>query len=126
MASLTPRAIPSKTSTNDSPDMDSMMGGGGQGQAQYPPDHQPGMEVPKGGSMCANCKYLGPDQTTCTSEYFIQWNGSDQLPAPADQYCSDWWESAESAETGSEPLNETGAGERKAPGSTSGVGYGPY
>ena len=58
----------------------------------YPPDHEPGLKVPKGGSMCANCEYHNPDGNICKNEYFIRWNGSDKIPAPADQYCSDWYE----------------------------------
>jgi hypothetical protein len=58
----------------------------------YPANHKPGMRVPKGGSMCANCRYLGQDRETCTNKFFVKWNGSDKLPAPADQYCSDWYE----------------------------------
>jgi hypothetical protein len=65
------------------------------GQPQYPPDHQPGMSVPQGGSMCANCQYLGPDQKSCTNEYFVEWNGSNVIPGPVDQYCSDWYEPAQ-------------------------------
>lgn len=60
--------------------------------AQYPPDHKPGMRVPKGGSMCANCKYLGHDQRTCANKYFIEWNGSNVIPGKIDEYCSDWYE----------------------------------
>lgn len=59
---------------------------------EYPKDHQPGMRVPKGGSSCSSCEYLGDDGETCTNEYFIKWHGSDKLPAPADEYCSDWYE----------------------------------
>lgn len=61
-------------------------------QPEYPLNHQAGMRVAKGGSMCANCRFLGNDRKTCTNEYFIRWNGSKLLPAPADEYCSDWWE----------------------------------
>ena len=61
----------------------------------YPKNHKPGMKVPQGGSMCANCEYLGEDEKTCTNEYFIKWNGSKFLPAPADEYCSDWYEPEE-------------------------------
>lgn len=57
----------------------------------YPPDHQAAMRVPRGGSMCANCKFLAPDGANCTEQNFIRWNGGPQLPAPADQYCSDWY-----------------------------------
>jgi hypothetical protein len=63
-------------------------------KAEYPPDHKAGMRVPKGGSMCANCEYLGKDKKTCTEEHFIKWNGSNIIPAPIDEYCSDWYESA--------------------------------
>jgi hypothetical protein len=57
----------------------------------YPPDHVPAMQVPRGGSMCANCKYLAPDGANCTEQNFIRWNGGPQLPAPADSYRSDWY-----------------------------------
>jgi hypothetical protein len=59
---------------------------------QYPPNHQPGMRVPKGGSSCASCEHLGKDGRSCTNRYFIEWHGSNRLPAAADEYCSDWWE----------------------------------
>lgn len=64
-----------------------------------PPDHQLGMQVPKGGSMCANCKYLS-DPQTCGNPGFIKWNGSPQLPAPADQYCCDLYEPGEASDQG--------------------------
>jgi broad specificity phosphatase PhoE len=59
---------------------------------ELPRNHEPGMKVPKGGSSCASCEYLGDDKKTCKNEYFIKWNGSDKLPAPADSYCSDWYQ----------------------------------
>ncbi len=64
----------------------------------YPPDHQPGMRVPKGGSNCAKCEYLGDDKKTCKNQYFIAWGGpnkpvgSDVIPGKIDEYCSDWFE----------------------------------
>lgn len=61
-------------------------------KVEYPPDHKPGMRVPRGGSSCAICRYLGPDKASCENEYFQRWHGSDHLPAPADEYCSDWFE----------------------------------
>lgn len=61
------------------------------GKVEYPPDHQPGMKVPKGGSMCKNCEYVSGNK--CTNKFFIQWYGSDIIPAPIDEYCSDWWHS---------------------------------
>jgi len=62
------------------------------GRAHYPKDHKPAMRVPKGGSSCAKCEYLGNDSKTCNNKFFIFWNGSNKLPAPADEYCSDWFE----------------------------------
>lgn len=64
----------------------------GKGDVTYPPDHKPGMRVPRGGSMCRNCMYLGKNGTTCTNAYFIRWNKTDVLPAPDNEYCSDWFE----------------------------------
>jgi hypothetical protein len=58
----------------------------------YPANHQPGMRVPKGGSSCSSCKYLSENGKECTSEFFIKWHGTDKLPAPANEYCSDWYE----------------------------------
>lgn len=58
-----------------------------------PRNHEPGMRVPKGGSSCLKCEYLGDDKKTCKNEDFIKWNnGKDELPAPADEYCSDWFD----------------------------------
>ena len=70
-----------------------------EGAAKYPPDHQAGMRVPKGGSMCKNCKYLADARNRlCESEYFIAWEGegkpagSDKIPYAIDEYCSDFYE----------------------------------
>jgi hypothetical protein len=60
------------------------------GKAEYPADHKPGMRVTKGGSMCKNCEYVSGNK--CTNEYFIKWHGNDIIPAPIDEYCSDFWE----------------------------------
>ena len=62
---------------------------------EYPPDHKPGMRVPYGGSSCSSCRYLGSDGKTCKNKYFIKWNGSNVLPAPKEEYCSDWYEEKE-------------------------------
>jgi hypothetical protein len=64
------------------------------GIARYPADHMAGMRVPKGGSSCSSCEYLGDNQKTCKNDYFTRWNQSNVLPAPADEYCSDWYEEA--------------------------------
>lgn len=58
----------------------------------YPEDHQVGMIVPRGGSDCDKCKYLaGPRK--CGEQSFVQWNGSDRIPAATDEYCCDFFES---------------------------------
>ena len=69
--------------------------GADHGPFVLPPDHKPGMVVPQGGSSCASCRYLGADGESCTNAYFVMWNGTDRLPAPADHYCSDYWEPEE-------------------------------
>lgn len=72
------------------------------GEASYPPDHEPGMEVPVGGSMCKNCKYLeDPEKRICGNQYFIDWQRSkgvkkpEEIPGEIDRFCSDWWEGSE-------------------------------
>jgi hypothetical protein len=60
----------------------------------YPADHQVGMRVPQGGSDCAKCKYVRQDGAACANQHFIAWNGSKFLPAPADKYCCDFFETA--------------------------------
>jgi hypothetical protein len=60
----------------------------------YPDDHRAAMQVPKGGSSCATCKYVSKDLKHCANKHFIAWFGTPDLPFPADQYCSDWFEPA--------------------------------
>lgn len=60
------------------------------GPVEYPPDHKPGMKIPQGGSSCSSCEYYKGDRI-CGNEYFQKWMGSNQIPLPADEYCSDWW-----------------------------------
>jgi len=58
---------------------------------ELPDDHKPAIKVPKGGSCCANCKYW--KGTECGNEYYIKFNdGSGQISAPPDEFCSDWYE----------------------------------
>ena len=64
-------------------------------KAEYPADHRPGMRVPKGGSDCAKCRYL-KGQDRCSNKYFQRWHGSDRIPAPIDEYCSDYFEPSDS------------------------------
>ncbi len=61
----------------------------------YPADHVVGMRVPKGGSDCAKCEYLGPNGKTCRNKGFVMWNGTDKLPDPPDEYCCDFFEAKE-------------------------------
>lgn len=61
------------------------------GPVEYPPNHKPGMKVPKGGSSCSSCKFW--DGEDCENEYYRKWNnGSGKIPAPPDEYCSDFYE----------------------------------
>ena len=63
-----------------------------EGPTEYPSDHKPGMRVTKGGSMCANCEYWVEKGNLCNNEYWLKWNdGNAKIPAPADEYCCNWW-----------------------------------
>ncbi len=66
-------------------------GGRAAAEKALPANHQLGMRVPHGGSMCANCRVLC-SATTCGNKGFIAWNGGATLPAPADEYCCDLYE----------------------------------
>lgn len=68
--------------------------GYGGDEFELPSDHKAGMKVSKGGSSCATCKFGDPrdDGPHCTNAYWVKWNGGDdKIPAPSDEYCSDWW-----------------------------------
>ena len=63
-----------------------------EGKIEYPADHEPGMRVTKGGSMCANCEYWVEKGNLCNNKYWLQWHDGDaKIPAPADEYCCNWW-----------------------------------
>ena len=64
---------------------------GGKGRFELPDTHKAGMAVPKGGSSCASCTFYEGNQI-CGNKYWVQWNGSNNIPKPADEYCSDWYE----------------------------------
>src|SRR5580658_7765373 len=66
-------------------------GGRASAEAALPSNHHLGMQVPKGGADCAKCRFLA-SPTTCGNAAFVKWNGSNKLPAPADQYCCDLFE----------------------------------
>ena len=57
------------------------------GQVNYPADHIPAMVVPKGGSCCANCRFLNKETKTCMEPNYINWNGSAIIPITTDQFC---------------------------------------
>jgi hypothetical protein len=65
--------------------------------ARFPPDHQVGMRVPKGGSSCASCRFVQLQENECREPNFVEWNKGPKLPAPSDSYCSDFWQPAEGA-----------------------------
>jgi hypothetical protein len=71
---------------------------GGPGKYEIPEDHKAGMRVPKGGSCCATCEYWkyddSQDKAYCSNTHYQQWAGTDQIPFPADEYCTDWYEPA--------------------------------
>jgi len=55
----------------------------------YPKDHQLGLVVPVGGSSCSKCKWIKPDNN-CSNKSFQEWNNdSSKLPASANKYCCD-------------------------------------
>lgn len=62
------------------------------GPFDLPDSHQPVVRTPKGGSSCANCHWLTFDGKHCNNAYYIEFMGTDELPGPADEVCSDWWE----------------------------------
>lgn len=66
---------------------------GGKGPFELPNNHKAALQVPKGGSCCANCKFVDAEKHECKSPYYIKWNGNDPaLPdLPLDEICSDWW-----------------------------------
>lgn len=65
---------------------------------EFDENHLAGDEVPKGGSMCANCKYLeDAKRRICGEKGFIKWQGPNKpagspvIPLPIDRYCSDFY-----------------------------------
>lgn len=63
-----------------------------EGAIEYPSDHKPGVRVPKGGSMCANCEYWKEEGNQCLNKYWEQWAETKKIPYPANEYCCNWWE----------------------------------
>jgi hypothetical protein len=60
-----------------------------------PKSHQPAMEVPRGGSMCANCtlySHEGGRYGSCLAPEYKIYYGTKLIPKPADRFCSDWYQ----------------------------------
>lgn len=64
-----------------------------EGKAEYPAGYKPGIQVPKGGSMCGNCEYWEAKENKCNNKYWKQWAETDKIPYPGNEYCCDWWHS---------------------------------
>lgn len=62
-----------------------------EGKIEYPKGHKPGLKVPVGGSMCANCEYWKEEGNICNNKYWQQWAETEKVPYPGNQYCCDWW-----------------------------------
>lgn len=63
-------------------------------------EHKVGMVVPKGGSSCSTCKYLRGG-TDCVNAGWVDVHrvnggggGNTAIPAPADSYCCDQYETS--------------------------------
>jgi len=67
------------------------------GRFFLPRSHQPGVVVPDGGANCASCKFYRPTggrYGSCYNRYYQAWAGTNLIPCPPQNYCTDWWESA--------------------------------
>ncbi len=90
-----------------------------EGKFTLPPNHRPAFKVPKGGSSCANCKFL--QDNACTSKNFIEWKGDGKIPFAADEYCSDWYEPKEGAVSEGYRTSMTKRGRQQKTKSTAGT-----
>lgn len=63
-------------------------------EIEVPEGHKVGMVVPEGGSSCAKCRYVSADLKKCGQPDFQKWNGGDELPAPAEKYCCDFFQAS--------------------------------
>lgn len=75
--------------------------------------HKIGMEVPKGGSSCARCKYL-VDRHYCSLAMWVNapkrdggGGGDPELPLPADRWCCDGYERQTRHGTRENPLRDS-------------------
>jgi hypothetical protein len=75
----------------------SPMHGGPEVKIDVPDDHLPLIPTPKGGSSCANCRFVDAEAHECNSPEYVEWNGGPELPSrDLDSMCSDWWEPEDS------------------------------
>lgn len=57
--------------------------------------HEPAMPVPRGGSMCANCRHYDGSVGQfgqCLEPNFKKFYLTTLIPCRPDAYCSDWYE----------------------------------
>jgi hypothetical protein len=67
----------------------------GKGPYRLPVHHEPAMRLKKGaGTLCINCRFVAIDLKHCGHPYYAEFYGTTELPAPADELCSDWYEPA--------------------------------
>jgi hypothetical protein len=60
-------------------------------QLNFPEGFQPAKSVPQGGSMCANCAKWNKEEQLCEGQYYVEWNGSGEIPAEPTEYICIWW-----------------------------------
>ena len=76
---------------------------GGPGKMVLPSNHKAGLQVPKGGSCCANCKWWvhkdNSEEYHCINTYYQEWAGThylnDEKGQPIEdpkKWCSNWFE----------------------------------
>lgn len=65
------------------------------GRFHLPMAHRPAMQVPQGGSSCANCRFYVAGVGThgaCSEPNFVRYYNTSLIPCPPDSFCSDWYE----------------------------------
>ena len=50
-----------------------------------------GVEVPKGGSSCASCFYLGESRKDCNNALYRRYEETSKLGAAAEEFCCAVW-----------------------------------
>jgi len=62
-----------------------------EGRIEYPAGYEPAREVPYGGGACSNCAKWNPTSALCEGKYFIEYNGSGNIPTEPERYICNWW-----------------------------------